>query len=148
MLKLRYRKEILTTDFNVDSNRIISNLKFFLSENESRHIVDGNKIGFKRIVRRSTHTGNNKYEAIKIFREGSIEQRRLNDKIMIDSEVRLETLAFMAFLISIMVGIVSHIFIHIGLIIGLFVGIICFILFFLIGYIRICLIIKLKFRTL
>ena len=41
MLKLRYKKEILTTDYIVDSNKIISNLKFFLNESEARHVVDG-----------------------------------------------------------------------------------------------------------
>ncbi len=142
MLKLRYKKEILTTDYNVDSNRIISNLKFFLNESEARHIVEGNKINFKRIVRRSTHTGSNRYEAMKIFREGTIEVTGDNNKIIVDSVVQLDALIFMSILMGSMFGFLSKVFVQNGLMKLFLIGLACSLIFYILGYFWIRLTIK------
>ena len=84
--------------------KIQGKLRLFEAQSE----IQNDTIKFKRIVRNTTHSGQNKIEAMKILREGLIRIEKIDSKrIRIFWEVQLDSLLFLAILIGLVIGLIA-----------------------------------------
>ncbi len=111
----------VTPDLYIDSfkKKIRETLKNFEAQSE----IQNDTIKFKRIARITTHSGQNKIEAMKMLREGIIRIEKIDSKkIRIFWEVKLDSLLLLSIsiglLISLIAGFASSMII-ISMIIGL-----------------------------
>ena len=83
--------------------KIQGKLRLFEAQSE----IQNDTIKFKRIVRNTTHSGQNKIEAMKILREGLIRIEKIDSKrIRIFWEVQLDSLLFLSILIGFVIGLI------------------------------------------
>ena len=114
------------SDLYIDS--LMKKIQGKLRNIEAQSETTNDTIIFKRIVRSTTHSGENQREAMKILRDGRIRIRKINsNKIEIFWEVKLDTLLFLSITIGLVLGIVLGLFVESGvlmiissIIIGLF----------------------------
>ena len=103
---------------------------------DSKSEIQNNILLFKRVVRNTTHYGENQREAWKILREGLIRIEKIgSNRIRIYWEVKLDILIFLSILIGLLLGLigfVSSIGIFWNIIIGFTIIIITYIVGFLI----------------
>ena len=96
----------VNSDLYIDSfkKKIQETLRNFEAKSE----IQNDTIKFKRIVRNTTHSGQNKIEAMKILREGLIRIERIDSKkIRIFWEVKLDSLLFLSISIGIVIGLIA-----------------------------------------
>ena len=96
----------VNSDLYIDSfkKKIQETLRNFEAQSE----IQKDSIKFKRIVRNTTHSGQNKIEAMKILREGLIRIERIDSKkIRIFWEVKLDSLLFLSISIGIVIGLIA-----------------------------------------
>ena len=97
---------------HVDSDLYIDSLKKKIQETlrnfEAQSENQNDTIKFKRIVRNTTHSGQNKIEAMKILREGLIRIERIDStKIRIFWEAKLDSLLFLSISIGLVIGLIA-----------------------------------------
>ena len=103
------------SDFKVDSARIISNMKTLLHEMDARTEVEGNKISYSQF--------NKAGKRIFIFHEGEIRLHWSDmNKIRLEWEIKLNSLLFFTFLLSVIAGFLSWGFLNTNLIGSVGVG--------------------------
>ena len=79
-----------------------------LSNFEAQSEIQNETIKFKRIVRNTTHSGQNKIEAMRILREGLIKIERIDSKkIRIFWEVNWDSLLFLSIAIGLVIGLIA-----------------------------------------
>ena len=96
----------VNSDLFIDSfkKKIQGKLRLFDAQSE----IQNDTIKFKRIVRNTTHSGQNKIEALKILREGLIRIEKIDSKrIQIFWEVQLDSLLFLSILIGLVIGSIA-----------------------------------------
>ena len=96
----------VNSDLFIDSfkKKIQGKLRLFDAQSE----IQNDTIKFKRIVRNTTHSGQNKIEALKILREGLIRIEKIDSKrIQIFWEVQLDSLLFLSILIGLVIGLIA-----------------------------------------
>lgn len=96
----------VNSDLFIDSfkKKIQGKLRLFEAQSE----IQDDTIKFKRIVRNTTHSGQNKIEAMKILREGLIRIEKIDSmRIRIFWEVQLDSLLFLAILIGLVIGLIA-----------------------------------------
>jgi hypothetical protein len=96
----------VNSDLFIDSfkKKIQGKLRLFEAQSE----IQNDTIKFKRIVRNTTHSGQNKIEAMKILREGLIRIEKIDSKrIRIFWEVQLDSLVFLSILIGLVIGLIA-----------------------------------------
>lgn len=121
-------------------NSLMKKIQLKLRNIEARSEITNDTILFKRIVRSTTHSGENKREAMKILRDGQIRIRKINsNKIEIFWEVELDTLLFLSMVIGLVIGLIAG-FASSMIIISMIIGS----LFSIIAYFIGCSIIKSK----
>ncbi|WP_319500683.1 hypothetical protein [uncultured Draconibacterium sp.] len=94
------------SDLYIDSfkKKIQETLRNFEAQSE----IQNDTITFKRIVRNTTHSGQNKFEAMKLVREGIIRIERIDaTKIRIFYEVKLDALLFLSLSIGLLIGLIA-----------------------------------------
>nr|WP_321358067.1 hypothetical protein [uncultured Draconibacterium sp.] len=97
---------------HVDSDLYIDSFKKKIQETlrnfEAQSEIQNDTIKFKRIVRNTTHSGQNKIEAMKIVREGLIRIERIDStKIRIFWEAKLDSLLFLSISIGLVIGLIA-----------------------------------------
>jgi hypothetical protein len=97
---------------NINSDLYIDYFKEKIQETlrnfEAQSEIQNNTIKFKRIVRNTTHFGQNIIEAMKILREGLIRIERVDSKkIRIFWEVKLNSLLFLSITIGLVIGLIA-----------------------------------------
>ncbi|KJF42932.1 hypothetical protein [Draconibacterium sediminis] len=93
-------------DLYIDSfkNKIQERLRNFEAQSE----IQNDTITFKRMVRNTTHSGQNKIEAMKLVREGLIRIERVDTtKIRIVWEVKLDALLFLSISVGLVIGLLA-----------------------------------------
>lgn len=128
----------VNSDLYIDSfkKKIQETLKNFEAQSE----IQNDTIKFKRIVRNTTHSGQNKIEAMKILREGLIGIERIDSKkIRIFWEVKLDSLLFLSISIGLVIGLIAG-FASSMIIISMIIGLLFSIIIYFIG----CSIVKSK----
>jgi hypothetical protein len=128
----------VNSDLYIDSfkKKVQETLRNFEAQSE----IQNDTIKFKRIVRNTTHSGQNKIEAMKIFREGLIRIERVDsEKIRIFWEVKLDSLLFLSISIGLVIGLIA-VFTSSMIIISMIIGL----LFSTITYFIGCSIVKSK----
>jgi hypothetical protein len=128
----------VNSDLYIDSfkKKIQGTLRNFEAQSE----IQNDTIKFKRIVRNTTHSGQNKIEAMKILREGLIRIERIDSKkIRIFWEVKLDSLLFLSISIGLVIGLIAG-FASSMIIISMIIGL----LFSTITYFIGCAIVKSK----
>ena len=96
----------VNSDLYIDSfkKQIQETLRNFKAQSE----IQNDTIKFKRLVRNTTHSGQNKFEAMKIVREGLIRIERIDAaKIRIFWEVKLDALLFLSISIGLLIGLLA-----------------------------------------
>lgn len=96
----------VNSDLYIDSfkKQIQETLRNFEAQSE----IQNDTIKFKRMVRNTTHSGQNKFEAMKIVREGLIRIERVDAaKIRIFWEVKLDALLFLSISIGLLIGLLA-----------------------------------------
>ncbi len=96
----------VNSDLYIDSfkKKIQETLKNFEAQSE----IQNDTIKFKRIVRNTTHSGQNKIEAMKILREGLIRIEKVDSKkIRIFWEVKLDSLLFLSISTGLGIGLIA-----------------------------------------
>ncbi|WP_321997767.1 hypothetical protein [Draconibacterium orientale] len=96
----------VNSDLYIDSfkKQIQETLRNFEAQSE----IQNDTIKFKRLVRNTTHSGQNKFEAMKIVREGLIRIERIDAaKIRIFWEVKLDALLFLSISIGLLIGLLA-----------------------------------------
>jgi len=107
---------------------------------EAQSETQNDTILFKRVMRSTTHSGQNKIEALKILREGLIGIERIDSKrIRIFWEVKLDSLLFLSIVIGFIIGLIAG-FASSKIIISMIIGL----LFSTISYFIGCAVIKSK----
>ena len=99
--------------------------------------IDTNEISFKRTIKTTTHTGENRADAMRVFREGKIVIKPQINKLNIEWFIKLDTLYFLSFVFGLMFSILTQIFFNPGFLIVFIVGVIGLIISILIGLISI-----------
>ena len=128
----------VSLDLYIDSfkKKIQEALRNFEAQSE----IQNDTIKFKRIVRATTHSGQNKIEAMKIVREGLIRIERIDSKkIRISWEVKLNSLLFLSISIGLLIGLVAG-FASSMIIISIIIGLLFSTIMYFIG----CSIVKSK----
>nr|WP_319511012.1 hypothetical protein [uncultured Draconibacterium sp.] len=121
----------VNSDVYIDSfkKKIQETLKNF----DARSEIQNDTIKFKRIVRITTHSGQNKIEAMKIVREGLIGIERIDSKkIKIFWEVKLDSLLFLSISIGLLIGAIAG-FVSSMIIISLIIGLLFSAIMYFIG---------------
>ena len=96
----------VNSDLYIDSfkKKIQETLRNFEAQSE----IQNDTIKFKRIVRNTTHSGQNKIEAMKILREGLIRIEKVDSKkIRIFWEVKLDSLLFLSISTGLVIGLIA-----------------------------------------
>ncbi|MDX8338276.1 hypothetical protein SLH46_03705 [Draconibacterium sp. IB214405] len=96
----------VNSDVYIDSfkKKIQETLRDFEAQSE----IENDTIKFKRIVRSTTHSGQNKIEAMKLVREGLIRIERIDStKIRIFWEVKLDAVLFLSVSIGLLIGLIA-----------------------------------------
>lgn len=79
-----------------------------LRDIEIKTEVKHDTIEFVRTVRTTTHSGENKLDAMNIFREGSVRiEKADSNRVQIFWEIKLDTLLFLCTVIGIVTGLIS-----------------------------------------
>ena len=128
----------VNSDLYIDSfkKKIQEALRNFEAQSE----IQNDTIKFKRIVRNTTHSGQNKIEAMKIVREGLIKIVRVDsNKIRIFWEVKLDSLVFLSISIGLLIGLIA-VFASSMIITSMIIGLLFSIITYFIG----CSIVKSK----
>ena len=97
---------LVNPDLYIDSfkKKIWKTLKDFEAQSE----IQNDTIKFKRIVRITTHSGQNKIEAMKMLREGIIRIEKIDSKkIRIFWEVKLDSLLLLSISIGLLIGLIA-----------------------------------------
>lgn len=121
----------VNSDVYIDSfkKKIQETLKNF----DARSEIQNDTIKFKRIVRITTHSGQNKIDAMKIVREGLIGIERIDSKkIKIFWEVKLDSLLFLSISIGLLIGAIAG-FVSSMIIISLIIGLLFSAIMYFIG---------------
>lgn len=105
-----------------------------LLELETKSVLNNNSIQFERIVRNTTHSGQNKIEASKILRKGFIQiEKNGSHKIQILWEVKLDTLLFLSIMAGLIIGLLTG-FTGSGIVVSIITGLLFSIIVYFIGY--------------
>ncbi|WP_163322357.1 hypothetical protein [Draconibacterium mangrovi] len=109
-----------------DSDLYIDSFKKKLQETlrtfEAQSEIQNDTITFKRIVRNTTHSGQNKIDAMKLVREGIIRIERIDTtKIRIVWEVKLDALLFLSISIGLLIGLLT-LFVSSMILISMIIG--------------------------
>ena len=105
-----------------------------LRELEAKSVLNNDTIQFERIVRNTTHSGQNKIEALKILREGFVRiEKNGSHKIKIFWEVKLDTLLFLSVMVGLIIGLVTG-FAGSGIALSIITGLLFSIIAYFIGY--------------
>ena len=111
-----------------------------LKELEAKSEVKNDTIKFKRIVRNTTDSGENKREALKILREGFVRiEKNGSHKIQIFWEVKLDTLLFLSIMVGLIIALIVG-FTGSGIVLSIITGLLFSIIVYFIG----CSVIKIK----
>ncbi len=135
LLKYSNREEKtihVNSDLYIDSfkKKIQETLRSFEAQSE----IQNDTIKFKRIVRHTTHSGQNKIEAMKILREGLIRIEKVDSmKIRIFWEVKLDSLLFLSISIGLVIGLIAG-FASSMIIISMIIGLLFSTIMYFIGY--------------
>lgn len=109
-------------------------IQWKLKELEARSEVKINTIEFERTVRNTTHSGENKREALKILREGFVRiEKNGSNKIQIFWEVKLDILLFLSIMVGLIIGLIVG-FIDSGIVLSIITGLLFSIMVYFIGY--------------
>lgn len=97
---------------HVNSELYIDSFKKKIQETlinfEAQSEIQNDTIKFNRIVRNSTHSGQNKLEAMKMLREVLIRIERIDsEKIRIFWEVKLDSVLFLSISIGLVIGLIA-----------------------------------------
>ena len=128
----------INTDLYIDSfkKKIQETLRNFEAQSE----IQNDTIKFKRIVRNTTDSGENKREALKFLREGFIRIERVDSKkIRIFWEVKLDSLLFLSISIGLVICLIA-VFASSMIIISMIIGLLFSTVMYFIG----CSIVKSK----
>jgi hypothetical protein len=105
-----------------------------LQELDAKSVLNNGTIQFERIVRNTTHSGQNKIEALKILREGFVQiEKNGSHKIQIFWEVKLDTVLFLSIMVGLIIGLIAG-FTDSGIVLSIITGLLFSILVYLIGY--------------
>ena len=115
---------------------IINNLDFELTSNNFRKRKNSTSIEFHRILKRTTNTGNNNRESLKLLRTGKIELKNCGQgKFTIRTSIKLDHLIFLTLISGLALFSVLWI-LNIQLFATIMISIIEMILIFLFGLFR------------
>lgn len=122
---------------DIDSDLYIDSFKKKIQESlrniDARSEFHNDTIKFKRIVRNTTHSGQNKMEAMKILREGLIRIERMDSKqIKIFWTVKLNSLLLLSITIGLAIGLIAG-FASSMIIISMIIGLLFSTLMYFIG---------------
>lgn len=105
-----------------------------LQELDAKSELNNGTIQFERIVRNTTHSGQNKIEALKILREGFVRiEENGAHKIQILWEVKLDTLLFLSIMVGLIVGLIVG-FTDSGIVLSIITGLLFSIITYFVGY--------------
>lgn len=105
-----------------------------LHDLDSKSELNNGTIQFKRIVRNTTDSGENKREALKILREGFVRiEKNGSHKIQIFWEVKLNILLFLSIMVGLINGLIVG-FIDSGIVLSIITGLLFSIIVYFIGY--------------
>ncbi len=90
-------------------------------------------ISFKRRIITITTSGENRIDALKIFRKGNIFIFAEKNQLNVNWSVDLDPLYFLSFLISLVIGFATHFFFKYQLLISILTGLTAFIIINVIG---------------
>jgi hypothetical protein len=128
----------INSDLYIDSfkKKILETLRNLETQAE----IQNDTIKFKRIVRNTTHSGQNKIEAMRIVREGLIRIERIDSKkIRISWEIKLDSLLFLSISFGLVIGLIAG-FASSMIIISMIIGLLFSTVMYFVG----CLIVKSK----
>jgi len=90
-------------------------------------------VSFKRKIKTITHSGENRIDAMKIFREGNIYIFIESKQINVNWLVKLDTLYFLSFMIGLVIGFVTNFLFNYSLFISFVTGLTGLIVFVIVG---------------
>jgi hypothetical protein len=131
MLKIKGFKKIENeSDFMLITSQIRDNIEKNLKSIGARVIADENRIEFKRIIKNTTHTGNNYTNAMKIFREGEFIIENVDENFIgLRYSVNSEFLIFQSIGFGILIGLFVF-----SIPVSIYLGLSISLLIFIIGY--------------
>ena len=132
ILKLRKLKQIALTE--EDSVEVIKyKYSKLLNIFGFRTGTESYGISFKRKIITITHSGENRVDAMKIFRDGNIYISAENNQLNVNWSVKLDSLYFLSSLISIVVGFMTSFFLNFQLFFSIITGLTVFVILNIIG---------------